>query len=263
MTYFYSDLTPANPKLRVYSPDSKPFVKIAHACHRCGGSGIYSQYHGVCYQCGGDGKGKLEHRRLYTQAQAEKLVARKEKARITREKKKAAELAARKADSRSALNTDITEEFKQLLGKAKQTAGLTDPNEFIQRQITKLASILESGEEWGWSENRRNAVESIFENILKLRANQKRADIAREDRSEWITEGRQVIEGEVVSCKEKESEWGVAWKLVITDGIRKYYGTLPRALDIPERGTTIKIKGTVTRANDDPLFGFFKRPVAA
>lgn len=43
----------------------------------------------------------------------------------------------------------------------------------------------------------------------------------------------------------------------------KVWGTLPAAIDDVERGTKVQFDAKVTPSDDDPKFGFFKRPTKA
>ena len=84
---------------------------------------------------------------------------------------------------------------------------------------------------------------------------------------DW-TEGRQEIEGVVVSGKWKDSDWGSSYKIVIElkDG-RRCWGSAPtKFMDkcdndgVGEIGQTICIKAAFTASRDDKKFAFFKRP---
>jgi hypothetical protein len=74
-----------------------------------------------------------------------------------------------------------------------------------------------------------------------------------------------VIEGKVLATKYQESDfsYGGGWKMlveVIVDGhVYKIWGTVPRAIDA-DRGDVIRFTANLERSQDDPSFGFFKRP---
>lgn len=71
--------------------------------------------------------------------------------------------------------------------------------------------------------------------------------------------GRLEITGTVLSRKEKESEFGWAWKMLVQhDSGYKVYGTCPAGVSVGDR---ITFKGTVKVADNDPKFGFFSRPI--
>jgi hypothetical protein len=76
--------------------------------------------------------------------------------------------------------------------------------------------------------------------------------------------GRYEIEGKVLSCKWKDSDFGGSYKLLIelTDG-RRCWGSAPQKLfDETEdvKGLTIKIKARFQASSDDTKFAFFSRP---
>lgn len=79
-------------------------------------------------------------------------------------------------------------------------------------------------------------------------------------------EGRIVIEGEVVSVKEYDGYMPgtSSWKmLVVTSEGWKVWGTRPDAIWQAEKGDRVRFTATVTRSEDDQLFGKFKRPTKA
>lgn len=78
-----------------------------------------------------------------------------------------------------------------------------------------------------------------------------------------MLEGRREIEGEVASTKIVDSDYGSTLKmLVIDDDGFKYWGTVPSSVDV-NRGDRVNLTATVTVSNDDPLFGWYKRPAKA
>lgn len=73
-------------------------------------------------------------------------------------------------------------------------------------------------------------------------------------------DGRATIDGEVLSIKEAETIYGYTLKMVVKspDGW-KVYGSVPSGVAL-ERGDKVSFNAMVTVSNDDPKFGFFKRP---
>jgi hypothetical protein len=91
-------------------------------------------------------------------------------------------------------------------------------------------------------------------------------------------EGRLVVEGEIVSVKEHETEdhFGnpiTTWKMTVrTDAGWLAWSTLPAAIYDAVRwdaglpslvGQRVTFTATLTRSDDDPLFAFAKRPTKA
>lgn len=76
-------------------------------------------------------------------------------------------------------------------------------------------------------------------------------------------EGRIVIEGEVVSTKWQESDYGGRLVFTVKDD-RGFlvWGTVPSSIQ-PERGDRVRFTATVTRSDRDESFGFAKRPTKA
>jgi hypothetical protein len=84
-------------------------------------------------------------------------------------------------------------------------------------------------------------------------------------------EGRQVVEGLVVSEKTRDDGFGPEGRQVLTvkietpEGAFVIWGTSPKALrEAPGlRGSTVRFTATLTRSDRDPSFGFFSRPAKA
>lgn len=91
-----------------------------------------------------------------------------------------------------------------------------------------------------------------------------------------VPEGRQTITAEIVSIKEKDTDFGITWKVLLrsADGW-KVYATLPTnlsdwALDQHREDwfdallhRTVTMTVTIKPSDDDPLFGFGSRPTKA
>lgn len=77
--------------------------------------------------------------------------------------------------------------------------------------------------------------------------------------------GRGRVEGTILSVRGQEGAYGFQMKVLVQSNEGwKVWGTLPRSLwDDAEVGAHIEFKATLTRSDDDPVFGFFKRPTNA
>lgn len=97
-----------------------------------------------------------------------------------------------------------------------------------------------------------------------------------EEKEEEITApvltGKQIITGTVLSTKYVESQFGGSLKMLVRDDRGfKVWGSVPRSLTQGDDGfysqlandTRVKFTATVEVSNDDPCFGFFKRPTKA
>jgi len=78
-----------------------------------------------------------------------------------------------------------------------------------------------------------------------------------------VPTGRHTISGEVISIKTVDGFYGSTVKMLVKDekGF-KVFGTIPSGLDV-ERGAFVKFDAFTEPSNDDPKFGFFKRPSKA
>lgn len=90
----------------------------------------------------------------------------------------------------------------------------------------------------------------------------------REEREEKLksapdwTEGRQEIEGTVLSTRVDATGFGYVTKMLVElDDGRRCWGTAPEAiLDSETKGVRLVFNGTIQPSEDDPKFAFFKRP---
>lgn len=80
-----------------------------------------------------------------------------------------------------------------------------------------------------------------------------------------VPTGRGPVTGTVLSIKAQETAFGVVWKMLVESAEGwKVWGTVPRSIEPDvERGMQVTFTATITRSDDDPVFGFFKRPTNA
>jgi hypothetical protein len=77
-------------------------------------------------------------------------------------------------------------------------------------------------------------------------------------------EGRVEIEGEVISVKWQENQWGSTPKMTVAvDAGFKVWVTVPDAIYSVEKGQRVKFTATLTQSDRDPRFAFGKRPTKA
>lgn len=70
--------------------------------------------------------------------------------------------------------------------------------------------------------------------------------------------GRVVVKGEVIALRVQESSFGTQTKILVkADEGFKVWGN---RFDNVEKGARVEFKATLEPSNDDPKFGFFKRP---
>ena len=69
------------------------------------------------------------------------------------------------------------------------------------------------------------------------------------------------ISGEVLSVKWKDTQFGMVLKMVVQDDRGfKVWGSVPRAIEAIEKGQHVAFVANVVQSDDNPKFGFFKRP---
>lgn len=85
--------------------------------------------------------------------------------------------------------------------------------------------------------------------------------------AEVLEAKRSTITGEIIYGDWRESEWGSAYKIIVRDDRGfKVWLTCPEALfqpGCPENGTRVQMDAAITASDDDPAFGFGKRPTKA
>lgn len=78
-----------------------------------------------------------------------------------------------------------------------------------------------------------------------------------------LLDGRATFSGVVLGTKYEENMYGTTLKMLFLDDRGfKLWGTVPAALD-GGKGDRVKFDAAAEASNDDPCFGFFKRPTKA
>lgn len=241
----------ANTEIRSNRIDKPGYIRIDAPCTRCGGSGIVRPW-GVCFRCGGPGR-EPNGERVYaypvswTDEQVEAHVqGRKDKAAAARDRKAAKQAAAREAFL--ATNSELATLF------AEWSADRPAFGSFVNDVLWKL-------DHYGSISERQ--VEVVLQAAAKDRqwaadkAAQKAADEAA---AKPVPTGTVQIEGEVLTTQWRETEWGSSLKVLVKGDGWKVWGSAPSALHGLDKGDVIRFTASVEASNDDPTFGFFKRP---
>ena len=239
-------------------------------CYRCGGTGIYSQYHGECWGCRGTGNDggmvdTLKFKDVPEDAQAmikdaeiRRVAAN---ALIRRAKKKA------KADAQAEVYR--REAAENALHIYATHPGLEKALETDHRIVRDIKTRIESG-----------ASISDAQAALVMKIARDEAVKADERASALpVPEGRGVVTGEVLSLKWVDTGYGESLKMLLKDDRGfKVYGSVPKGLmsepkedsegfqywtERVERGGRVTFTATLSPSDDDPKFGFFKRPAKA
>lgn len=135
------------------------------------------------------------------------------------------------------------------------------------RSLDILSDLAFKARKWGSiSEAQRNLATKLVNDVTaKAEALEAReADTAAKVAAGVeVPNGKQTVEGTVVSTKWQDNDFGSTLKmLVVTDEGWKVFGTVPSSIEV-EKGTRVRFNATVSQSNNDPLFGFFKRPTKA
>lgn len=216
-----------------------PDAPVWQPCWKCGGRGWLPGYEfSDNARCWGyhTAKGKWTTQRA---------LDRNAKARARYAAKKAAEIEARVAAKEAA-----REEFVQ------QHPGITEALDSLTGEFG--LSLREQFRDQGVLSDKQ------VEAVLRI-AEENR--IARET-AQPVPSGRHTISGKIISVREQETRYGTTFKMVVlAEGGFRLWGTVPQALfDLAEDslvGLDVTFTATITPSDDDPLFGFFKRPKVA
>ena len=113
---------------------------------------------------------------------------------------------------------------------------------------------------------------SLWASAITLLIRERRIKAERKARkASPVVEGRQTIEGRVLATKLHDSNFGSVLRMTVqAPSGQRYWGSVPSGLDNVQRkdsdewgvrpGDVVRFKGTVAPSDDDPTFGFFKRP---
>jgi len=179
--------------------------------------------------------------------------------------------------------------FRSFRAKAKRgieaATGKAKAQKFLETVgLTTAWEIYENSEHENWEESvitdivsklvRYGSIsekqEKFLSNLIEKIENRAEIEAARAAEvaaAEPIPQfaGRTTVIGEVISKRwEGYGYNGGAMKALIkTAAGWKVWGTLPAGIEDVERGTQIQFDAKVTPSNDDPKFGFFKRPTKA
>lgn len=244
-------------------------------CHRCGGKGGWEGWPGfTCYECGGSCVEPLRKTKF----------AADPATRAKREDAFQAEQAAKDAAFGAALDAlpervgkalrDALAEFDRLGGYYSEA----DPEQRLDREVEFRVNLAHKVRRYGGlTEAQVAAVERGLD-----RQAEREAEEARVAAAPPLTTGRQVLEGEVVSHRWQDGQFGAQHKMLVRldDGC-KVWGTVPEAVQDATRpewddegrevaplveelkGARVRFTATVVRSDDDEHFGFFSRPTKA
>lgn len=232
-------------------------VSVRKPCGRCGGTGVYTSWHGVCYRCGGSGTDPKPAKAWafpasWTDEECDAFVVAKAAAKAAAADRKAAKavaaIDARKAEA-----------------EAHPTMGVILAADAEGLWVAPLAMDI-----IGRFVMRGYAPTSAQADVLAREAERipsRRAKAAAEAEARAAAApvpcGRVVLIGEVVSTKVVDSDFGSVMKMMLrgAEGWRVWV-TMPSSIDAAT-GDRVRLTATVTASTDDPTFGFGSRPAKA
>ena len=222
------------------------YIRVPAKCHKCGGAGgaqAWAWTGWTCYRCNGSG-GEPGGDKVYaypaswTDEQVAAHVAKREAQAIARAERKAAKIAAEHA-------AWLSEQPAELVD---MIAHRDDYDGFVW-------DILTQGTHKALSERQ---VTAMLE-AAKRSAERVAAEAAEAVNAQPLPTGTVTIEGEVLTTKVQENRFGSELKMLVKGLGWKVWGTVPRSLEA-HRGAVVRFTATVEASDDDPTFGFFKRP---
>lgn len=223
-------------------------------CGRCGGTGVWVGNGGTCYNCFGSGfhPNQTKHKFAASPLLRAKRAAEHE-AKVAAEQS-AYEQALRAIGGRvEARLREVAETGDRAMYQGEGYYGLSRDEAFVYGLVLKLRKYGKLSDA---------QVAAIERGIA--RTDEQAAAKAKLAETAPLVEGRYEIEGEVVSTKWQESQFGSTFKMLVAqaDGT-KVYGTVPAAFDFDPKGMRVAFTAKVERSGDDQHFGFFSRPTKA
>lgn len=260
---------------------AKPAKVLSTKCDRCGGDGIFSAFHGTCYRCGGNGIDPTYRDFGFPVAWTDEECqawSDKRDARLEANRAKRAAKARAKKDAMLAANTErfpVLADMDAWLRSPERAEGDCLPAFFSDIRLKAFSFEL--------SEKQGEAITTGWPKHLAERAERAEAAKAKIEAAGTVPTGRSEVIGQILSTKFQETQWGSTKKMLLSfeaeDGPVKIWGSVPDALrggnewadgdsvptwtDRADVGDTVRFTATLSRSDDDPSFGFFKRPAKA
>lgn len=245
---------------------------LREVCGRCGGDGVVhwgrvtwtrqtqqgAATDRFCFECGGARTVPVRKARLDAQASTRFKRWREAQA-------KEAAAAAERAEKWTGFAAEHAEEAALLVTvpEDSDSPGYDHFLASLKRSVEKFGSLTEK------------QMEALRRSLVKFNEQLRLAEARKSGEFGPLVGGKREVEGQVVSIKSRESQYGTQTKMVVVmDDGNKVWGTVPEAFwrwaasDEGEtqsrytemEGQRVKFTATVERSDDDKHFGFFKRP---
>jgi hypothetical protein len=251
---------------------------VPTACSRCGGDGVWKGWHrGTCYRCGGCGQDPTPDRMFFyptewTEEQCAAHVAKRAAQAQARAERKAAKEAAAKAEALA--RVPVLAEIEAL----RQEAAALEPEAYDASTWGLLDSVAKDifwkAAKYELSEAQVALLVRALERVRKYQG-AKVAQAAEKAAAGPVPTGKVTVEGEVVSQKFVEGQFGTTHKFMVKlDNGARVWSSVPKALscnpfkrnalgDWEGNGSRVRFTATVEASKDDPTFGFASRPTQA
>lgn len=226
-------------------------------CHICGAYALYiAVFHhpptNEYIETGFDCAEKLE-----ISAQGMNLFQKRVRAELQIMKGKEAALHKLDVYGLPHLKHHVTASFEKIMQE------IGDVPAFVKAPIATINDIIQKLVRYGSLSEKQiqfiRQLEAQFKNAKARLAVQKKEAVLAEDCPN--TNARVTIDGEILTLKWIDSMYGASRKMLIkTPKGYKLWGSVPSADFEIEVGSRIKFNAKIERSNDDPKFGFFKRP---
>jgi hypothetical protein len=243
----------------------RPRKIVATPCIRCGGTGVFSQFHGTCWRCSGrkvDPK-FLEwgYPRDWSDEQCRKaLDERLDKnvqAKSRREEKAqaAADLWLHRNLAACPTLAPVVAFFDlEQTGESKKSQWPQAIRYLREGERQVLASIAAQGKRKALTEKQQQLVVSLTSRSIE----RSKAAAEEEAKLETPPSARKEVVGKIISFKVHDTQFGSVTKILVACETYKLYGTLPSSCGEASRFDVIKFTATITPKECG--FGFFSRP---
>lgn len=257
---------------KAYEGSKKEYRTIEHEafaagfhwnCGRCNKTGRWPGNGGVCFNCGGSG--------FHPNQTAHKFEASPH----VRAKREAAHRAKVQAedDAFEALLTgiggDVEARLREVVAEFDRLGGYYNGTEEMDKDAMFSHGIAMKLKRWGSLSPAQ--IGAVQRGVDRKKARAAEAETLKS--VEALAEGRYEIEGEVLSVKSGENDYGFWTKMLVKmDDGNKVYGSVPNDLHAIEcgggtrcvnRGERVRFAAKVERSKDDEHFGFYSRPTKA
>lgn len=235
---------------------ARPKKCLPTKCHRCGGAGGWQGWPGfTCYRCGGCGQDPTYRSWGYPAAWTDEQCAEFVAEREARNEAKRQRAENRRAEEAEAIWTDNRLKWSITLDLIAQMVA----NDEATYLPAFALDIYRKARQYLLTDAQGQAMADAV-----TKAQQRIQDRKLQPDPEPVPTGDRIeIEGKIVSLKWYESDFGATQKMVVLgDGGWRVFVTVPSKLSV-EVDDRVRFSAQVSASDNDPTFGFGKRPTKA